>query len=231
MSASADRRGVEAGFSLECNAILFDLDGVLVDSTTRVTETWKQWARKHQLDPAAVIEAAHGRRTIETVRLVAPHLAATEEVATLEATESINTEGVFEVPGARQLLQPLPPDAWAIVTSGIRAVATLRIRHTRLPMPKVLVCAEDIQRGKPDPEGYLTAAELLGVDPAGCVVIEDTPPGLEAARAGGMRSIGVCGTYAADALWMADYTVPHLKALRISPAKTGRLLHILVAPA
>ena len=229
MSASADRPGVEAGFTLECDAILFDLDGVLVDSTTRVAETWERWARKHQLDPARVIAAAHGRRTIETVKLVAPHLAATEEVATLEASEAINTEGVFEVPGARQLLQSLPPDAWAIVTSGIRAVATLRIRHTGLPMPRVLVCAEDIHRGKPDPEGYLTAAELLGVDPEGCVVIEDTPPGLEAARAGGMRSIGVGGTYAADALTMADYTIPRLDALKISQENDRRLLRIHVA--
>ncbi len=228
MSASADRPGVETGFSLECDAILFDLDGVLVDSTTRVAETWERWARKHQLDPARVIAAAHGRRTIETVKLVAPHLAATEEVATLEASEASNTEGVFEVPGARELLQGLPLDAWAIVTSGIRAVATLRIRHTHLPMPKVLVCAEDIQRGKPDPEGYLTAAERLGVDPANCVVIEDTPPGLEAAHAGGMRSIGICGTYEAEALSMADHTIPHLRALRISRAKNERLLHILV---
>jgi sugar-phosphatase len=229
MSASADRPGTEAGFSIECAAILFDLDGVLVDSTARVAQTWERWARKHQLDPARVIAAAHGRRTIETVQIVAPHLAATDEVATLEASESIGTEGVFEIPGAREILASLPPDSWAIVTSGIRAVATLRIRHTHLPMPKVLVCAEDIQHGKPHPEGYLTAAQRLGVDPTGCVVIEDTPPGLEAARAGGMRSIGVCGTYAADALSMADYTIPHLEALKISRAKNGRLLHILAA--
>jgi len=228
MSASADRRDAKAGFSLECDAILFDLDGVLVDSTTRVTETWERWARKHQLDPARVIAAAHGRRTIETVQIVAPHLAATDEVATLEASESVGTEGVFEIPGAREILASLPPDSWAIVTSGIRAVATLRIRHTHLPMPRVLVCAEDIQRGKPDPEGYLTAAQSLGVDPSRCVVIEDTPPGLEAARAAGMQSIAVCGTYSADALSMADYTIPELKTLKVSPVKDGRLLHIFV---
>lgn len=214
---------------IRCDAILFDLDGVLVDSTTRVAQTWERWALKHQLDPARVIEAAHGRRTIETVQIVAPHLAATDEVATLEASESIGTEGVFEIPGAREMLESLPRHSWAIVTSGIRAVATLRIRHTHLPMPKVLICAEDIQRGKPNPEGYLTAARQLGVDPAGCVVIEDTPPGLEAARAGGMRSIGVCGTYPAVALAIADYTIPHLKALNISHATNERLLHISIA--
>ena len=213
MSARADGVDVKPKFALECDAILFDLDGVLVDSTTRVAQTWERWARKHGLDPERVIEAAHGRRTIETVQLVAPHLASTDEVANLEASESSNTEGVFEIPGAREILKQLPLDRWAIVTSGIRAVATLRIRHTGLSMPKVLICAEDIRHGKPDPEGYLTAARGLRVDPTKCLVIEDTPPGLEAARAAGMRSIGVAGTYPAAALGMADYTVPRLDVL------------------
>ena len=222
MSARADGVDLKPQFSLECDAILFDLDGVLVDSTARVAQTWDRWARKHQLDPRRVIEAAHGRRTIETVQIVAPHLAATDEVATLEASESIGTEGVFEIPGAREILESLPANAWAIVTSGIRAVATLRIRHTRLPMPKVLVCAEDIRHGKPDPEGYLTAARGLGVDPTKCLVIEDTPPGLEAARAGGMRSIGITGTYPAAALAMADYTIPRLDVLQITATERVR---------
>ena len=223
MSARADRADSRQKFSLDCDAILFDLDGVLVDSTTRVAQTWERWARKHRLDPARVIEAAHGRRTIETVQLVAPHLADTDEVANLESSEASNTEGVFEIPGARELLRELPLDRWAIVTSGIRAVATLRIRHTGLPMPKVLVCAEDIRHGKPDPEGYLTAARGLGVDPAKCIVIEDTPPGLEAARAGGMRSIGISGTYPAVALAMADFTIPRLDMVRISSRTDGRV--------
>jgi len=213
MSARADGVDLKPTFSLECDAILFDLDGVLVDSTTRVAQTWERWARKHGLDPERVIEAAHGRRTIETVQLVAPHLADTDEVANLEASEASNTEGVFEIPGAREILKGLPLDRWAIVTSGIRAVATLRIRHTGLPMPNVLLCAEDIRHGKPDPEGYLTAARKLGVDPSKCLVIEDTPPGLEAARAGGMVSIGVAGTYPAAALAGADYTIPRLDGL------------------
>ena len=212
--------------SIRCDAILFDLDGVLVDSATRVEETWNQWARKHGLDPARVIEVAHGRRTLETVKLVAPHLAATEEVAHLEANESSNTDGVFEVEGARELLERLPAARWAIVTSGIRAIATLRIRHTGLPMPKVLVCAEEIGHGKPHPEGYLTAAARLGVAPERCVVIEDAPAGLEAARAAGMRSIGVCGTYPAEALSMADVIISSLRTLSARASKNGGRLVI-----
>jgi len=150
---------------------------------------------------------------METVPLVAPHLVVADEVAALEGTESHTTEGVYEVPGARELLERLPADAWAIVTSGVRSVATLRIRHTHLPMPRVLVCADEITRGKPDPEGYLTAAERLGKKPADCVVIEDTPAGLEAAGAAGMPSIGIVGTYPATALVMAELVVPSLSAV------------------
>ena len=192
--------------------ILFDLDGVLVDSTECVERSWRTWAVRRGLDPERVMQVAHGRRTIETVALVAPHLSLADEVAALEGVEAQTTEGVYEIPGARELLERLPGDAWAIVTSGVRAVATLRIRHTGLPMPRVLVCADEINRGKPDPEGYLSAAARLGRAPADCVVIEDTPPGLEAARAAGMRSIGVAGTYPASAL-IADLVVPSLTGL------------------
>jgi len=135
------------------------------------------------------MQVAHGRRTIETVSLVAPHLSLADEVAALEGVEAHTTEGVYEIPGARELLERLPRDAWAIVTSGVRAVATLRITHTGLPMPRALVCADEIHRGKPDPEGYLTAAARLGRAPADCVVIEDSRNGLLAATAAGMKCV------------------------------------------
>jgi sugar-phosphatase len=150
-------------------------------------------------------------------------------MAALAASESTTTDGVFEVPGARELLECLPEDAWAIVTSGIRSVALLRIRHTRLCVPVVLVCADAISHGKPDPEGYLTAAKQLGVDPAGCVVIEDAPAGLEAARAAGMRSIAVSGTYSPAALAIADHTIPRLDALHVLTVASGGGLEITVA--
>lgn len=212
--------------SLRCAAILFDLDGVLVDSAECVERTWRGWAARHGLDPALVIAQAHGRRTIETVRQLAPHLAAGNEVAALAASESSTTEGVYEVAGARELLQRLPRNAWAIVTSGIRPVATLRIRHTGLPMPEVLICADDIERGKPDPEGYLIAAQRIGVAPSECVVVEDAPAGLEAARAAGMRVIGIRGTHSAAALSGADIVVATLKHLRIVIGPGGGPLDI-----
>ena len=199
--------------SFTCDALLFDLDGVLVDSAEVVERTWRRWAARHGLDAAAVVRAAHGRRTIETVRLLAPHLAADDEVTALAASESTETDGVYEVPGARELLASLPSGSWAVVTSGIRPVAELRIRHTGLPTPAVLVPADEVRRGKPDPEGYLTAAARLDADPAQCVVVEDTPPGIEAAHAGGMRVVAIASTYEQEALAAADAVVPALSWL------------------
>ena len=203
---------------LRCRALLFDLDGVLVDSAACVEATWRRWAVRHRLDPERIIEVAHGRRTVETLPLVAPHLNVAEEVAALEGTDANTTEGVFEVPGARELVERLPADAWAVVTSGVRSVATMRIRHVGLPLPPVLVCADEIARGKPDPEGYLAAAERLGRRPDECIVIEDTPPGIEAGRNARMRVVAIVGTYPASALSNADVILARLASLRITRA-------------
>jgi mannitol-1-/sugar-/sorbitol-6-phosphatase len=206
-----------------CDAVLFDLDGVLVDSAEVVERTWQRWAARHGLDPDAVVRAAHGRRTVETVRMVAPHLAADDEVRALAESESTETDGVYEVPGARELLQSLPARSWAVVTSGIRPVAELRMRHTKLPTPTVLVTADQVQHGKPHPEGYLTAAARLGVDPTRCIVVEDTPPGIEAAHAAGMRVVVVASTYAPVVLQGADAVVSALSRLVIGRTSNGRL--------
>ena len=207
--------------TLRCRAILFDLDGVLVDSAERVEKTWREWAARHRLDAELVIAAAHGRRTVETVALVAPGLSADDELRALETNEATNSDGVYEIAGARDLLRLLPPNRWAIVTSGIRAVAEFRIRHTGLPMPAIMICAEEITRGKPDPEGYLAAAGRLGFSPADCVVIEDAPPGIDAAKAAGMRAIGIAKTYSSERLVRADLVVGHLADLRMECLDDG----------
>jgi sugar-phosphatase len=206
--------------------LLFDLDGVLVDSTECVTRTWRAWARAKGLDPATILAIAHGRRTIDTIRLVAPQLAAEAEAATLAQSEAQETVGVHEVPGARDLLQALPPMAWAVITAGIRAVATLRLRHTGLPTPGVLIAAEDLRRGKPDPEGYLAAAARLHVPPADCVVVEDAPVGLEAARAAGMRAIALTTTHAAAQLMTAAWGLRALAHIRATSGDGGLQLNL-----
>jgi sugar-phosphatase len=212
--------------TLRCTAILFDLDGVLVDSAECIERTWRGWAARHRLDPERVISAAHGRRTRETIQLVAPELAADAEVASLEANEAMTAEGVHEIEGARELLAGLPRDSWAIVTSGIRAVAEFRISLMGLPSPKVMICADDIERGKPDPEGYLAAAAGLGKTPGQCIVIEDAPAGVEAARNAGMRVIAVIGTYPLEMLTPADAIVKRLKDLTVRRERAQILIDV-----
>lgn len=201
--------------SFRCRAILFDLDGVLVDSAECVEKTWREWARRHRLDPDRVIALAHGRRAIETVRLIAPELSADAELAELAASEATTAEGVYEITGARELLERLPAGRWGVVTSGIRSVAEFRLRYTRLPLPTVMICADEIRRGKPDPEGYLTAAERLGRARADCVVIEDTPAGIESAQAAGMRVVAIATTYPLERLTGADAVVERLTDLKV----------------
>ncbi len=193
--------------------MLFDLDGVLVDSAECIEATWRKWATRHHLDPERVIAAAHGRRAVETVRLVAPELSIENELAEMAESEATTSEGVHEVAGARELLEMLPLGAWAVVTSGIRAVAEFRLRHTRLPSPAVMVCADEILLGKPDPEGYLVAAALLRHAATDCIVIEDTPAGIESAQAAGMRVVAIASTYPPERLTGADAVVAQLADL------------------
>ena len=198
---------------LECSAILFDLDGVLVDSTECIEDTWQSWAKEVGLDPSAVVKVAHGRRAIETIRLMAPLVDAAEVAARLATHESSATEGVHEVPGARSLLAGLPATRWAVVTSAVRAVANYRLRLAHLPTPRVMVCADDVANGKPNAEGYRLAARQLGCAPKDCVVVEDAPAGLEAARSAGMRAIAIASTHSDEMLSNATIVVREFTAL------------------
>ncbi|HEX6627478.1 MAG TPA: HAD-IA family hydrolase [Gemmatimonadaceae bacterium] len=196
-----------------CKAILFDLDGVLVDSAECVERTWRTWSARHGLNADDVIAVAHGRRTIETVRTVAPHLDVLAEVIALEANEAMTTEGVYEITGARELIARLPADRWAVVTSGTRIIAEFRLKLVGIPIPPVMICADEISHGKPHPEGYLTAAAKLGRAPGECIVIEDTPAGVEAAHAAGVRVIAIETTYPRPQLTTADAVVRRLTDL------------------
>lgn len=205
---------------LHARAILFDLDGVLADSNVSVEMHWRRWAARHGLDADAIIRVVHGRRALDTIREVAPHLDAEAEVAALVAAEAADTSGVLATPGAAALVERLPADAWAVVTSGVRIVAEARLRASGLPVPRVLVPADEIGRGKPDPEGYLTAAARLGRAPSECVVIEDAPAGIAAARAAGMACVALTTTVAAPAL-AADIVVPTLAELAVAVEPHG----------
>ena len=210
--------------TFNCAAILFDLDGVLVDSTGSVTRQWKRWAQEHNINPQKVVEIAHGVRSIEIVRQLAPHLDAEAEVARLEKREADDQDGVAVMPGAAELVQAIPDGRWCVVTSGTRYLATSRLSLANLPTPRVLVSADDVSKGKPDPEPYLMGARLLGMNPSECLVIEDAPAGIRAAHAGEMKAIGITSTYPASALHEAEAVVQRLEQIRVKrPAASGSL--------
>ena len=182
-------------------ALLFDLDGVLVDSIAAVARAWSWWARGHGLDPAPFV-AAHGRPARESIAELAPQFDADREAAAVEEREAIDTAGVVAMPGAAEVLASGRP--LAIVTSGTRRLALSRLRASGLTVPDVLVTADSVTRGKPDPEPYLLAASQLGVSPADCTVFEDAPAGVRAGKAAGMRVIGLTTTVGKSELSDAD---------------------------
>jgi mannitol-1-/sugar-/sorbitol-6-phosphatase len=206
---------------LICAAILFDIDGVLVNSTVVVERHWKRWADNHNVSYEDLMEVAHGRTSAGIIRIVAPHLDAEQEGRTREAEEGIDTDGLAIYPAARGLLRSLPSCGWGVVTSGNARTAATRLRYGDLPTPPVLVTAEDVQRGKPDPEAYLLAARRLGVRPEQCVVIEDAPAGIQAARAAGMKVIAVATTHSPETLTQADVIARGLASVTIK-AEAGR---------
>lgn len=212
----------------DCAAILFDLDGVLVNSTGSVTRQWQRWAQEHNLDPQAVVEVAHGVRTIEIVRKLAPHLDAAAEVIRIEKREADDHAGVAVMPGAAELIKSIPEGRWCVVTSGTRYLATSRLQLANLPVPKILVSADDVSKGKPDPEPYLMGARLLGAVPAECLVIEDAPAGLRAAHAGGMDAIAITSTYPARDLQEADVVIQKLAQVKVISPDGGRRLKVSV---
>jgi sugar-phosphatase len=200
---------------LLASALLFDLDGVLADSTRSVVRAWSAWARRVGLDPEELIPTVHGRRAIETIRATRPDLDPEAELATLIADETTDNDDTKEIPGARALVSALPGESWAIVTSGLREVATARLVAAGIPIPRVMITAESIERGKPDPDCYLKGAAALGVEPRDCVVVEDAPIGAAAARAAGMRLIALTTTHRADQLEPADLILPDLTGLAV----------------
>ncbi len=210
--------------SFVCQAILFDLDGVLVDSTPCVTRVWKAWAQERGLDPEYVVHAAHGQRTIETVRNVAPHLDAQRETNLIERRELNDTDGLRVLPGAKDLLMALPPDRHTIVTSGTRRLATTRLRVSGLPVPAKMITADDVTRGKPDPGPYLAAATALGFEPKDCLVFEDAPSGIRSAKSGGMMAVGLTTTYRTEELSEADLIIPSLESVRAMTSPSRRLI-------
>jgi sugar-phosphatase len=199
----------EAVRTLTCSAVLFDMDGTLVDSTAVVEQVWGEFAARYGLDLGEILRTSHGVQARDTVTRFAP-LGADIPALTAElgAMERVRTEGIVPLPGAARLLAALPADAVALVTSADRILADVRMNAAGLPMPAIAVTAELVARGKPDPEGYLKAAANLGVDPGDAVVFEDAPAGIAAGVAAGIRTVAVgpnTGPLPASVLHIQDY--------------------------
>jgi mannitol-1-/sugar-/sorbitol-6-phosphatase len=196
---------------IKFRGVLFDMDGVLVDSTPAVARVWAGWAHEHGFpDPDAIVKMAHGRPSLSTIRELLPNGDHEAENRELERREIEDIDGVIPLPGAMEVLQTIPADQWAIVTSCTRPLAHVRINVAGLPTPKHLVTAADVTRGKPDPEPYRKGAQSLGVPPNECIVIEDAPAGIRAGKAAGARVIALRTTAddaeltAAGADWIVD---------------------------
>lgn len=199
-----------------CRALLFDFDGVLVDSTASVARVWTRWAEDRGLDPEEVVRTAQGRRSIENVRRWAPDVDAEAENLNVERMEIEDAAGLKALSGARELLTWLPADRWTIVTSSTRPLALARMKAANLQPPAAMITGNDVINGKPHPEPWLKGASLLGFAPEDCVVFEDTAAGIESGHAAGMRVIALTTTYPVEALREADCIVRSLAD--ISPA-------------
>jgi mannitol-1-/sugar-/sorbitol-6-phosphatase len=215
--------------TIRCQAVLFDMDGVLVDSTHAVARVWRKWALARGFDPEKVVRAAHGRPSIDTVRDFLPNADSNAENLEVERQEVEDLEGVVAMPGAQALVMSIPAGRWTVVTSATRPLAEVRLRAAGIPIPESLVTADDIQHGKPHPEPYQKAAARLGYAASECVVVEDAPAGIRAGKAAGARVIAVPTTSNRRELESAGADWVERNCADIAAASDGRGLALTLS--
>ncbi len=212
---------------IQCQAVLFDLDGVLVDSTPAVARVWTGWALEHGFDPDSVVRMAHGRTSLATIRELLPNADHAAEDRDVERREIEDVADVVPLPGARGILLTLPVDRWAVVTSGTRPLAEVRIRAAGLPLPKHLITATDITHSKPHPEPYLLGARSVGFAPRNCIVLEDAPSGIRSGKSAGARVLALRTTMPEPELVSAgaDWIIENCDSLSVRQhSSSGELL-------
>jgi len=213
--------------SVEAKGILFDMDGVLISSIGSVVRCWKRWAKQYGVPDAENYEVPHGMRAIEIVKMLRPDIDPIEGLDVIEDMEMEDMEGLTVLPGVKSLLESLPAERWAIVTSATRRLLLGRLAAAGLPVPLRLICADDVVNGKPDPEPYRRGAELLGFRPEECVVVEDAPSGVGAGIAAGCRVLGVLGTHSTEELAAADWITRSLEGLTVDARADGLALRFI----
>lgn len=195
--------------------ILFDMDGVLISSLGSVERSWETWARSRGIDAELAIRTAHGRRAIETVRMLRPDLNDQQELDWIEQMEVADNVGLEMLHGVRPILEALPEKYWTVVTSATERLARSRMAHGGVPVPARIVSAEMVMQGKPDAEPYRRGAELLGLHPAECLVIEDSASGAQAGHAAGCKVLATLFSHSLESLSDADWIVRSLEDVRV----------------
>ena len=188
---------------IEASGVLFDMDGVLISSISSVNRCWRRWAAHYNVPGADTYEIPHGTRAVDIIKALKPDLDVAEGLRLVEDMEIEDVSDLKVLPGARALLESLPSERWAIVTSATYRLLVGRLRAAELPLPERIISGDRVQRGKPDPEPYIRGAELIGpggAAPAECIVVEDAPSGITSGVAAGCRVLGVLGSYAEDEL-------------------------------
>jgi sugar-phosphatase len=201
---------------LEVGGLLFDMDGVLMSSLGSVERSWRKFAELRGVDPALAVKIAHGKRALDTVRHLLPHADAEAELRIIEQIEIDDTEGISVLPGVLSLLRSLPADAWTIVTSATTRLAQSRLACVGISPPTHMITSEMVAQGKPHPEPYLRGAEMLGLPPQDCLVIEDAPAGVAAGKAAGCQVMAVLTTHAPETLTAANWRISTLASLRVA---------------
>lgn len=208
--------------TVSCKAVLFDMDGILISSIGSVERSWTKWCQMRGVDPEYAISVIHGRRAIDSLRLIRPDLDAEKELEILEDFEVEDVDDIVVLPGVRELLKSLPHDRWTVVTSATERLAKVRLTAAGLPVPDEFVYGETVAEGKPHPAPFLAGAELLGFAPEECVVFEDSTSGVAAGKAAGCTVIATLFTHPSDDLHAADYIVQDLTSMKVA-SLVGRL--------
>jgi mannitol-1-/sugar-/sorbitol-6-phosphatase len=201
---------------IHCKGILFDMDGILVSSLESVERSWSKWAVLRGVDPVLTCQTAHGRRAIETIAIMRPDLDAELELKVIEDIEVEDNEGLAVLPGVLDLLAALPAERWTVVTSATERLALVRMSAGGVPLPRKLVAADFVTRGKPHPEPFLTGAALLGFAPQECVVFEDSASGAKAGRAAGCTVVATTFSHPVESLDAAHYLVEDLTGMKVT---------------
>lgn len=209
--------------AVQVRGVLFDMDGVLISSTSSDERCWRRWARLRGVESTFSIQAAHGRRVVDTVLAARPDLDPIVEVRILEDFDSEDHEGLRVFPGVTSLLASLPQDRWTIVTSASERLMRNRLGAAGIPLPTRVVVSDRVTHGKPHPEPYEAGARLLGLSPADCLVIEDAPAGVKAGKAAGCRVLAVLSSHTAEELAGADWIVPSIEHVIACPAPDGSI--------